>query len=298
MDSNRKRIDKIYSQIDKIALKGKDNFLEYYQYVDDSVVKSDYDNLLQCLYYNYSIDIEKLHTVEDVKKKTWNKIRLLTNLTLAKKIKKLYDNKKVYQTSFDIWSDDPNYIIINLSNPLSMTYSVVGTSSRISITRSNSNINLNVLNNKVYDITISKATWSGTPSIPSNVEIVQEIKGITQSTYKLEIPTSYDTQWLLNTKERTTLKELNYSLSLSTNKYLGQIIEIDNYNDETKYLIKNRQFARITKTRRNYLQVSKVISYQPLILDEPLILEDYDYSISDDENIYNKYVAAINFLIS
>lgn len=298
MDSNRKRIDKIYSQIDKIALKGKDNFLEYYQYVDDSVVKSDYDNLLQCLYYNYSIDIEKLHTVEDVKKKTWNKIRLLTNLTLAKKIKKLYDNKKVYQTSFDIWSDDPNYIIINLSNPLSMTYSVVGTSSRISITRSNSDINLNVLNNKVYDITISKATWSGTPSIPSNVEIVQEIKGITQSTYKLEIPTSYDTQWLLNTKERTTLKELNYSLSLSTNKYLGQIIEIDNYNDETKYLIKNRQFARITKTRRNYLQVSKVISYQPLILDEPLILEDYDYSISDDENIYNKYVAAINFLIS
>ena len=114
----------------------------------------------------------------------------------------------------------------------------------------------------------------------------------------MEIPTSYDTQWLLNTKERTTLKELNYSLSLSTNKYLGQIIEIDNYNDETKYLIKNRQFARITKTRRNYLQVSKVISYQPLILDEPLILEDYDYSISDDENIYNKYVAAINFLIS
>jgi len=292
MNSDRKKIDKIYSQINKIALKGKDNFLEYYQYVDDSVIKSDYDNLLQCLYYNYNIDIEKLHTVEDVKKKTWNKIRLLTNLTLAKKIKKLYDNKKVYQTAFDIWSDDPNYIIINLSNPLSITYSVVATASRISITRSNSDINLNVLNNKVYDITISKATWSGTPSIPSNIEIVQEITGITQSTYKLEIPTSYDTQWFLKTKERTTLKELNYSLSLSTNKYLGSIVEVDVLNEETKYYIKNRQFSRIMKTRRNILEVSKIGATQSFIID------DYNFEISDDENIYNKYVTAINFLIS
>jgi hypothetical protein len=292
MNSNKKRIDKIYSQIDKIALKGKDNFLEYYQYVDDSVSKSDYDNLLQCLYYNYNVDIEKLHTVEDVKKKTWNQIRLLTNLTLAKKIKKLYDSKKVYQTAFDIWSDDTNYIIINLSTSLSMTYSVVGTSSRISITRSNSNIDINILNDKVYDITISKATWSGTPSIPSNIELFQEITGITQSTYKLEIPTSYDTQWLIKTKERTTLKELNYNLSLSTNKYLGSIVEVDELNEETKYYIKNRQFSRIMKTRRNILEVNKVGATQSFII------KDYNFGISDDENIYNKYVTAINFLTS
>lgn len=292
MNSNKKRIDKIYSQIDKIALKGKDNFLEYYQYVDDSVSKSDYDNLLQSLYYHYSIDIEKLHTVEDVKKKTWKQIRLLTNLTLSKKIKKLYDSKKVYQTAFDIWSDDPNFIIINLSNTLSTTYSVVGTSSRISITRSSSNINLNVLNDKVYDISISKATWSGTPSIPSNIEIFQEITGITQSTYKLEIPISYDTQWLIKTKERTTLKELNYNLSLSTNKYLGSIVEVDELNEETKYYIKNRQFSRIMKTRRNILEVNKIGATQSFIIN------DYNFGISDDENIYNKYVTAINFLIS
>jgi hypothetical protein len=292
MNSNRKKIDKIYSQINKIALKGKDNVLEYYQYIDDSIAKSDYDNILQCLYINYNIDIEKLITVEDVKKKTWNQIRILTNLTLAKKIKRLYDTKKVYQTSFDIWSDDPKYVVLNLSTPLSTTYSVVATASRISITRSNSNLNINILNNKVYDITISKAIWTDTPSIPSNIELYQEIKGITQSSYRLEIPTTFDSQWLINTKERSTFRELNYSLSLNTNKYLGSIVEVEELNEETKYYIKNRQFSRIMKTRRNILEVSKIGASQSLII------KDYNFEISDDENIYNKYVTAVNFLIS
>jgi hypothetical protein len=292
MNPDRKKINKIYSQIDKIALKGKDNYLEYCQYIDDSIEKFDYDNLLQCLYYNYYIDIEKLITVDDVKNKTWNQIRILTNLTLAKKIKKLYDSKKVYQTSFDMWSQDPKYFVINLSSPLSVTYSSASASAGINITRSNAILNINILNPKIYEIEISKAIWSGTPSIPSNIEMYQQIKGITQSLYELEIPTSFDTQWLINTKERSPFRELNYKFNLSTNKYLGQIIEIDDYNDETKYLIKNRQFARITKTRRNYLEVNKIGATQSVIL------EDYDYSISDDENMYRKYVTAVNLLTS
>lgn len=292
MNSDRKKINKIYSQIDKIALKGKDNYLEYCQYIDDSIEKSDYDNLLQCLYYNYYIDIEKLITVDDVKKKTWNQIRILTNLTLPKKIKKLYDSKNVYQTSFDIWSQDPKYFIIELSNPLSVTYSSASASTGIDVTRNNSTLNIDILNPKIYEIVISKATWSGTPSIPSNIEKYQEIRGITQSSYELEIPTSFDTQWLINTKERAPFRELNYQFNLSTNKYLGQIIEIDDYNDETKYYIKNRQFSRITKTRRNYLEVNKIGATQSVIL------EDYDYSISDDENMYRKYVTAVNLLTS
>jgi len=292
MNPIEKKINKIYSQIDKIAIKGKDNYLEYCQYIDDSIAKSDYDNILQCLYYHYNIDIEKLHTLEDVKKKTWNQVRILTNLTLAKKIKKLYDSKKVYQTSFDMWSQDPKYFIIGLSSPLSTTYSSASASTGINITRINSTLSIDILNPKIYEIQISKATWTGTPSIPSNIEMYQQIKGITQSSYELKIPTSFDTQWVINTKERAPFRELNYKFNLSTNKYLGQIEEIDDFNDETKYLIKNRQFARITKTRRNYLEVNKIGATQSVIL------EDYDYSLSDDENMYRKYVTAVNLLIS
>jgi hypothetical protein len=65
MNLERRRIEKIFTQINKIGSKGRDNELEY-KYVDDIVAKGDYDNLLQCLYYYYDIDT-KNKTVEDVK---------------------------------------------------------------------------------------------------------------------------------------------------------------------------------------------------------------------------------------
>lgn len=181
MNPERKKIDKIYSKIDKIASVGKDNFLEYYKYVDDCIVNSEYNNLLQCLYYNYNIDIDELVTLEDIKKKTWVDIRLLTNQPLSKRIKKLYDKKGVYQVSYDVFNDSDNIKI-------------------------------------------------------------------------------------------------------------GRLVEVDDFNDETKYLLKNKQFSRIMKTRRNYLEVIIVGVTQSVILD------DYNYNLSDDDNMYNKYVTAINLL--
>jgi len=184
MKSDKRKITKINSQIDKIVTKGKDNFLEYCQYVDDCIFRSDYDNLLQCLYHYYNIDIDKLNTIEDIKrKKVWDLIRLNTNTSLSKKIKKLYDSKNVYQTSFDIYTDN--------------------------------------------------------------------------------------------------------------NQFLGTIVEIDDINnEESKYYLKNRTFSKIMKTKRNFLEVFKEGATQSVIL------KDYNYKISDDENIYNKYARAINLLIS
>ena len=184
MKSDKRKINKIYSQIDKIATKGKDNYLEYCQYVDDCISRSDYDNFLQCLYYFYSINIDRLNTVEDTKKKKiWELIRLNTNTSLSKRIKRLYDSKNVYQTSFDIYSD--------------------------------------------------------------------------------------------------------------TNQLLGTIVETDDINnEESKYYIKNKIFSKIMKTRKNFEEVKKVSATQSVVF------KDYDYSISDDENMYNKYVMAINLLTS
>jgi hypothetical protein len=115
---------------------------------------------------------------------------------------------------------------------------------------------------------------------------------VTQSSYRLDIPTTFDSQWLINAKERSTFRESNYKLSLNTNKYLGSIVEVDVLSEETKYYIKNRQFSRIMNTRRNILEVNKIGATQSFIIS------DYNFEISDDENIYNKYVTAINFLIS
>jgi hypothetical protein len=56
---SRKQIDSIFRKIDKIALKGKDSFLEYYTLDDDLSKSGDYYNLLQCLYTHFEIDINK-----------------------------------------------------------------------------------------------------------------------------------------------------------------------------------------------------------------------------------------------
>ena len=55
MNPTRKKLEKIYNQIDKIATKGKDNILEYTRYIDELIVKGDYSNFEQCLYYYYFI---------------------------------------------------------------------------------------------------------------------------------------------------------------------------------------------------------------------------------------------------
>lgn len=286
---SRKQIDSIFRKIDKIALKGKDSFLEYYTLVDDLSKSGDYDNLLQCLYTHYEIDINKLPTIDSVKKNTWNKILLMTQSLMSKRIKKLYDSKQVYQTGYDIWSFDPNFISIDLSNPLTATYSAATASAGITITRSNNTLNLNITNNNIYDITLYKTTW--TDGQPSDLNKFQVITGITQSTYKLEIPTTQDTEWMISTKERPNYKVLNYSLSVSTNKYLGQIIEDGIYTDETKYYIKNREYARITKTRKTFLEVIKVGATQSVFIT------DDNLKLSEDNNLYNRYVKAVNLLL-
>lgn len=286
---SRKQIDSIFRKIDKIALKGKDSFLEYYTLVDDLSKSGDYDNLLQCLYTHYEIDINKLPTVDSVKKNTWNKILLMTQSLMSKRIKKLYDSKQVYQTGYDIWSSDPNFISIDLSNPLTATYSAATASAGITIIRSNNTLNLNIINNNIYDITLYKTNW--TDGQPSDLNKFQVITGITQSTYKLEIPTTQDTEWLISTKERPNYKVLNYSLSVSTNKYLGQIIEDGIYTDETKYYIKNREYARITKTRKTFLEVIKVGATQSVFIT------DDNLKLSEDNNLYNRYVKAVNLLL-
>ena len=282
-------IKNIFKKIDKIALKGKDSFLEYYTLVDDLSKSGDYDNLLQCLYIHYEIDINKLPTIDSVKKNTWNKILLMTQSLMSKRIKNLYDSKQVYQTGYDIWSSDPNFISIDLSNPLTATYSAATASAGITITRSNNTLNLNITNNNIYDIALYKTTW--TNGQPSDLNKFQVITGITQSTYKLEIPTTQDTEWLISTKERPNYKVLNYSLSVSTNKYLGQIIEDGIYTDETKYYIKNREYARITKTRKTFLEVIKVGATQSVFIT------DDNLKLSEDNNLYNRYIKAVNLLL-
>ncbi len=99
-----KVITKIYLQLDKIATKGSTNHLEYYKYIDDCITNGNYDNLLQCLYIYYNINIEEIIIAIDLRK-YWKDILEVTLDSLNKRLKKLYTNKKVYQLGQGIYDD-------------------------------------------------------------------------------------------------------------------------------------------------------------------------------------------------
>lgn len=418
--TTKKAIDSIHKRLDKIALKGKDNYLEYSNYFKELSANGNYDNLLQCLYIYYLVDIEKpIRNINNFRKDTWKSVLFKTDSSINKRIKKLYDSKKVYQTGFDIWSSDPNSLTVVLSNPMSTTFSSTNLSKGISFSHVNtatqSYINMNILNDRIYKLDIQKAIWDNsskeirtlsatfspgsgyTPGTYSNVrfywisgtywseptgqewkyptaEIVvgtggtvssvtlkqrgvlipdtttrfkvftgtqsyqlgtasgtgfsigiatidtlnsapskkgslQSLIGATQSdgflpysSYRTEIATDHSSQFLVTTYERARYdslgnktgeyKILNYKLELSNSNYLGQIIEEGIYTDEYKYLLKNREYARITKTRKIFLEVRKKDVSAPLIIDQD------DLRLSEDNNLYNRYVIAINLLLS
>lgn len=180
MINNRSRIEVIFSQIDKLASKGGVNIIEYQKYVDLLATTGDYDNLLQCLYYFYDINVDKVITIEDIKTKTWDKILFRTENTFTKKLKKLYNEKGIYQIAFNIYNNN--------------------------------------------------------------------------------------------------------------NALLGQIKEDGVYTDETKYYIKNREYARITGTRKTFLRVIKD--------GVETIIDEDNLRISEENNLYNRYVIAVNLLLS
>lgn len=187
MNLERKRIDKIFTQINKIGTKGKDSAIEYYKYIDDMVTRGDYDNLLQCLYYYYDIDTQKFNTVEEIKRKTWKEVVFRSKSAFDTKLKKLYDAKAIYQTSFSIYKND--------------------------------------------------------------------------------------------------------------NTFLGELKEVYTYTDETKYYVKNKQFAKVTGTRKSFIEVTKVSSDGNIYATSSVVITENNPALPEEQNLYNRYVLALNILL-
>ena len=104
MNLNRKKIDKIYSRIDKLATKGKDYLNDYKKLIDEIINKGEYSLFESCLAQYYTIDINKIPTVQDVKDTTWDTILIQTNTPFSKKLQKIYNNKNVYQVGYNIYN--------------------------------------------------------------------------------------------------------------------------------------------------------------------------------------------------
>jgi hypothetical protein len=288
----RRKLLKIYNKIDSLAQKGRDNFMEYYKYIDEIIEKGDYGVLEQCLFYYYQIDITTFENVKDVKEKTWNNILFQTKSSFLTKLKKIYDRKNVYQISYDIFTTDPNYIQTTLSGPYNIdietgTYSETSLTQSISFQRVGDIMNVEILDPTIYSLKIYKADWIGIT--PSNKELIQFISP-TQSVYKTSIPTTHSRDYLIETEQRPDFKFLGFKLSLVKNNNLGQIKEIDDYSPDSKYYLQNQQYASLIGEKFTYLEVYKNGSITTI--------SDINPNISEQQNLLNRYSTAIDILNS
>lgn len=308
-----KKLAKIHLRIEKLALKGKNNFLEYNNLVNELVEKGDYSALEQCLFYYYGIDIINAASVESIKKSTWDEICFQTQNPFLIKLKRMYDQKSVYQVSYDIFSTDNSRIQISLSNPVSSTYSMTGLTSSFSLFRTGDVIYMNVLNTDLHSVNIERAIWATQSGVyqPIYTEDFQQFFIGTYSGYKnpstpfaIDIPTTVMREYQISVEVKSSTASLpwyslNHRVEISKDSYLGQIYEVDIFTPDAEYYVKNSQYAKIVGARKSYLEVYKVDTSTSTGLQiNPNIYAYDNLAFTEDQNLLTRYTQAIDYLNS
>ena len=195
----RKKVTKIFGQINKIAQKGKDYTLDYHKLIDEIVAKGDYAHLEMCLSDKYNLDPAKYRTVYEIKTKTWKHILFETEANFLTGLKKLYRSNSVYQQGHEIRSELNGYTLLTVAGDITpypfkedvvvisdkwnnkvkrSRYLQVGTSSQISINKAKDTdgfekIMISVIDDKAYQIDVSKVIWA-TYSVPATQSYIIE----------------------------------------------------------------------------------------------------------------------------
>lgn len=297
MSSDKKKLQKIFSQIDKLASKGKEYILEYHKLVDDLISKGEYNYFELVLYYSYSIDIKDYSNLNEVKNKSWNEILFQTNTPVSKKIKKIFDNKGLYQMGYDVFDDSLDSVVFSISDPLSSSYLTTSSTQSISLDVVNQNVYISSNDLEIIKFEIFRCKWKVQDSVDKplidSLYTIQNIRGyVTQSSYKTEIPTTAGVYLITTETKGVDYSKFNYKVSVTRNTLLGQIKEIDTLSEDSSYYLQNKQFARLMGTRVTYLEVTKTGATQSLIIQTELA------NASEDTNLVNRYKIAVDYLIS
>jgi hypothetical protein len=87
-------------------------------------------------------------------------------------------------------------------------------------------------------------------------------------------------------------KENNYEIDSSGNIIPeGRIFESEKSTNDIDYLIKNKMYARLIGERVPFLEVIDKN-------DVSLIIDEYDFNLNPDQNQFNQYKKALDFLLN
>jgi hypothetical protein len=295
----RKKLEKIFTKIDELASKGKDNFFEYYKYIDELIEKGDYPTFKDVLYLFYNINVNNAIDVGVVKTYTWREILIQTKSPFLSKLKKIYDDAQVYQVSYDIFSISPNAAQSSISQPLSVTFSSTGATHSVYLNRVNDVFKLFILHPDVFQVNIFRADWFTQSGIfqPNNVTTLQRISVTNSSVFQTDIPTSTAGQYLITSEQRNagvtgSYKYYNYKVDVIKDSLLGTIKEIEIINPDYKYLLQNKQYASLLGNRITYLEAQRKI-------DGTASTFNYENpSYNEQQNLLVRYQMAVKYLNS
>ena len=296
-NEEKAKVLKIYKTIYALSFGGRSNLIEYKLLIDEIIDKGDYSYLQQCLIINFFIDITNYASINEMKSGTWDQICIQTLTPIQKRLKQLYTSKMVFQNGFNIYSDDPNYISMTFSGPLSSTYSLIATQSQISFDNSATFVYLNKPN--IYNVEFRRVNWIVRDGVKTPYELFDHYlinsgtySYFTQSTYRTTLPRDHGADYLVTTSARDPYSEYNYSLSVTKENYLGMIEEFESYESNPLYYYRSPEIAKVLGFKRTFLRVT--------IKDNTnfAIFDDINETISEDMNLYNRYVSAVNYILS
>lgn len=174
-----RKLEKIFNKVGQIASKGRDNKLEYTKYIDELIEKGDFVAFQEMLSIFYQIDTLNVADVSDIKSRTWNEICFQTKSSFLQKLSKLYKQKKVYQQSYNIYSENNNIVNISISDRLTYTFSATGLTSSINFEKNGEVVDLHVYDDNITTVQVQKAVWevgdSGNEE-PTNIKFFEDFQ--------------------------------------------------------------------------------------------------------------------------
>ena len=113
--SFKKDIDKVHSQIDKIAKIGSDNYQQYYNFVDDVITRGQYGLFTQVLLIKYNFNVGAYFSTSDIKHASWKQILFLTTTSFQDSKYGILNKNQLYQIGLKYYSATNSLILGTIS---------------------------------------------------------------------------------------------------------------------------------------------------------------------------------------
>jgi hypothetical protein len=261
--SYKRDINKIHTRIDKMAKKGRDNFQEYYNYVDSMILKKQYGLLTQVLLIKYDFNWDKYFSAAIVKQRSWSAILFKTNTVFQDGKYNLMKSLDVYQIGLTYYREVPQTIALVVDGPGSGAYldPIVenGGVTRIDVLRTGQNY--------------------------STASTINIIGGLTAATAVIPLPNGVRGGMIIKVNVTATGSSHNIDIEL------GNISENDYYINTPPSGLPDMEFQEMSGNKRAYLSVLKVGT------TSTATFSDWGTQSSYDKNLLELYTQALDYLI-